>query len=175
MEIQKIHYNSITLDKHKIPYDCIVLDLDDTLVFSSKKRNLNIADSINVSFLDMHGDQTSLWIHKRPGFNEFLDKCFKNGKVGVWSMGQPGYVAAVVSLFPQTPEFVYNWCQCDRYNGKIFKRLDRIPCIGNIAMIDDQIRTLELCKRIETIIIPKWSLTDNSDTELYNISLKLFL
>ena len=156
-------------------YDCIVLDLDGTLVFASSKKK-GIAESI--SFKDMHGDTMMMWLHKRPGFDLFLKKCFESAIVGVWSMGQSGYVEAVVSLFPQRPAFVYNWCHCDRDfrrpNGKIFKRLRNIPHEGKIIMIDDRTDVLEMCDRVNTYIVPEWHPRDKDDTTLYDLSPVLF-
>src|SRR5580692_7134853 len=103
---------------------CIVLDLDGTLVYASEKNKGNAKE---IEFTDRHGETTKLYLHKRPGFDEFLIKCFQFASVGVFSMGQEGYVEAVISLFPQRPKFVYSWWNCDRANGKIFKRLNNIP------------------------------------------------
>jgi hypothetical protein len=152
-------------------YDCLVLDLDGSLVCSRKRKK---GDAENVSFVDRDGDTTNLWIHKRPGFDLFLSKCFESGNVGVWSMGQPGYVDAIVSLFPHKPAFVYNWCHCDRAKGKIFKRLNNIPHTGKILMIDDKTDILEMCDRVDTYIISEWHHRDNNDTALYDLSDSLF-
>ena len=170
LECQK--YSSV---KTKPLYECIVLDLDGTLVFSSE-RPKGIAN--NVSFKDMHGDSMELWIHKRPGFDIFLRKCFESAVVGVWSMGQPGYVEAVVSLFPQKPAFVYSWCDCDRDSrrpqAKIFKRLNNIPHRGKIIMIDDKTDILEMCDRVNTFIVPEWHPRNTNDTTLHDLSVLLF-
>jgi len=95
-------------------------------------------------------------------------------KVGVWSMEQPEYVNAIISLFPQKPVFVYNWCNCDRENGKIFKSLDNIPFEGKILMIDDQKECLEICERVDTYIVPEWHPRYQDDVVLYHLLSKLF-
>lgn len=155
----------------KSTYDCIVLDLDGTLVYSSEEEDNK---AINIIFKDRDGDMTELWVHKRPGFDEFLTKCFSCATVGIWSMGQPGYVKEIASLFPQQPAFIYNWCDCDRNKGKIFKRLDNIPHQGRIVMIDDRRDILESCDRVNIIIVPEWNYINNNDRTLYNISSLLF-
>lgn len=154
-----------------IPRDCIVFDLDGTLIYSAKKPK---GKAEKIEFLDMHGDPMILWVHKRPGFDKFLEACFNSSVVGVWSMGQPGYVNAVVNLFPQKPAFIYNWCNCDRAQGKIFKRLNNIPYSGRILMVEDDKAKLEQCDRVTTIILPEWHPKHNQDTALYNLSLMLF-
>jgi TFIIF-interacting CTD phosphatase-like protein len=154
-------------------YDCIVLDLDGTLVYTSEDKE---GDAIDISFNDYHGDTIKMWVHKRPGVDEFLRECFNHVKVGVWSMGQSGYVNAVVKeLFPETPIFVYNWWDCDRKDGKIFKRLNNIPYNGNILMIDDKTDILEMCERINTFIVPEWQADEYEDTVLYDLVYLLFV
>lgn len=147
-------------------YECIVLDLDGSLIYSSEE---NEGEGRLIKFTDIYGDISELWVHKRPGFDEFLQACFRESIVGVWSMGQPGYVEAVISLFPQKPAFVYNWCNCDRSPGRIFKRLNNIPYSGRILMIDDNRNVLEECERVETVIIPEWTPENKDDQVLYNL------
>lgn len=148
-------------------YDCIVLDLDGSLVHSSYK---NYGSGVKTSFTDCYGEISHIWVHKRPGFDIFLDKCFEKSVVGVWSMGQPGYVDAIVNLFPRRPHFVYNWCNCDRKPGRIFKRLDSIPHHGSILMIDDNKALLEETPRVSTLIIPKWHPRQPDDKVLYDLA-----
>lgn len=167
MDTESLKYIDPNQFRNRSSYDCIVFDLDGTLVFSSQKCK-GIAQRI--SFKDMHGDDMELWIHKRPGFDEILNKCFESMIVGVWSMGQPGYVEAVISLFPQKPAFVYNWCDCDRAKGKIFKRLENIPHRGNILMVDDKIDVLETCERVDTHIVPEWYPRNHGDKTLYDLA-----
>lgn len=147
-------------------YDCIVLDLDGSLVYSCEK---NHGSGQEVVFINVYGKEEKIWVHKRPGFDKFLKKCFEVSTVGVWSMGQPGYVEAIVGLFPQRPSFVYNWCNCDREQGRIFKRLDSIPHEGSIMMVDDKRETLEETSRVDTVIIPEWHPRRKKDRTLYHL------
>ncbi len=160
----------------KCIYDCIVFDLDGTLLSSSERSN---KDTHKISFNDMHGDIMELFVHKRPGFDELLKKCFEISKVGIWSMGQQGYVEAVIGLFPQRPIFVYNWRDCDRNSKRpksiIFKKLDNIPYIGNIIMIDDKYDVLEPSPRINTHIVSEWDPEDKDDKVLYDLMSTLFI
>lgn len=154
----------------EISVDCVTIDLDGTLVHSdSKKRGR--ADLI--VFKNIHGDDESLWVHKRPGFDIFLKRCFEIGDVGVWSMGQPNYVDAIIKLFPQRPKFVYNFRDCDRESGKIIKCLDNIPHTGKIVMVDDQIGRLKCCDRVDTIIVSEWRPHKVHDDTLYKLTERL--
>jgi hypothetical protein len=152
----------------RIRYDCIVLDLDGTLICTSEQDE---GMGYVLNFKDMHGDPTTCWVHLRPGFDNFIKKCFEVSTVGVWSMGQPGYVEAVVStFFPIKPAFVYNWCHCDRKHSHIFKRLNNIPHIGpQILMIDDDHKKLEYCDRVTTYNITEWTPERHNDEELHNL------
>lgn len=153
-------------------YDCIVLDLDGTLVATTENPH---ESGELLHFKDMHGDPATIWLHKRPGFDDFIRQCFDRTVVGVWSMGQPGYVEAVVSLFPQKPKFVFNWWNCDRAKGKIFKRLNNIPHPGRAIMVDDKTITLEMCERVTAVTVPEWTPDQVSDTVLSELSQRLFV
>lgn len=150
----------------KSKYDCIVLDLDGSLVYSSGK---NQGSGEKITFVNSYGEEEIIWVHKRPGFEMFLKMCFDISTVGVWSMGQPGYVEAIVSLFPQRPKFVYNWCNCDREPGKIFKRLDSIPYEGKIIMIDDKRDILREAEGVDIVIIPEWHPRQKKDRALHHL------
>lgn len=155
----------------KNKYNCIVFDLDGTLVYTDNK---NRGNGEKINFEDIHGDMTTLWVHKRPYFDELLKHCFEHLVVGVWSMGQPGYVQAVVNLFPQNPRFVYNWCDCDRSNTKIYKNLNNIPYDGNILMVDDNPRALEYSSRVDTYIIKCYHPNNRNDIALKDLLPMLF-
>jgi len=150
---------------------CIVLDLDGTLVFSSENKK---GEATQIKFKDRHGDSAELYVHKRPGFDEFLLKCFSFGPVGVYSIGQEGYVEAILSLFPKRPCFVYSWWNCDRKNGKIIKNLNNIPYKGNIIMIDDKPESIEYSDKVELIVIDEWTPKKIGDIKLYQLTDQLF-
>lgn len=161
--MESVTINTIIPEKK---YDCIVLDLDGTLIASSHK---NRGDGIFTTYLDYDGSVDTVWIHKRPGFDLFLETCFKLYTVGVWSMGQPDYVDAVVKLFPRSPAFIYNWTHCDRDSTRVFKRLEQIPCSGNILMVDDKLDILEISDRIDTLIVPEWIPQQHGDNILLDL------
>lgn len=152
-------------------YDCVGLDLDDSLIYSSEEDEGN---GINIDYINVYGETENIWVHKRPGFDLFLNQCFRHMKVGVWSRGQPGYVNAVVKLFPQEPLFVYNFTHCDRHKGHVFKRLNNIPYDGKILMIDDRPDILESSDKVDIYIIPCWTPNETNDRELFKIANYIF-
>ena len=159
----------VTVEKRVGKYDCIVLDLDGTLVYSCKE-DLGGGHKIVVNDCE---DVDNLWVYKRPGFDEFLRICFEVSTVGVWSMGQPSYVDAIVELFPQTPAFVYNRTNCITRIDRMFKQLEKIPYDGNIIMFDDQFWSLEQSDRVNTIIVPPWTADNYYDRVLYQLIPKI--
>lgn len=163
MEYTYININNLNI----INYDMIVLDLDGTLIYSSNK---NKGQGIQIKFKNVYKQEDILWVHLRPGFYDFLEFLYQHKcKIGIWSMGQPGYVEAITKLFPYPPHFIYNWCNCDRSNCKIFKDLNKIPHNGKILMIDDKQDILKISERVNTYIIPEWKPKNINDNYLYQI------
>lgn len=157
-------------------YKYLILDLDGSLIYTSKNDK---GSGVQIIYIDSHGDQSSSWVHKRPGFDLFLQLCFENCVVGVWSMGQPNYVDAVLKLFPQIPIFTYNWCHCDRKTGgRVYKSLDTVPfhkiTEDPILMIDDNPSLIESTSNIDIYKIPEWHPSNKSDNALFELSQLLF-
>ena len=153
-------------------YNYIILDLDASLIHACRERN---PDASYISFSTTSSDYIcEYWVHKRPGFDLFLETCFKYANVGVWSTGTKEYVDAVVSLFPETPELIYSRNDCDMDNGVRVKILDKIPYKGKIVMIDDRSDVLKKTDRIDTIVIPPWDYAQKDDRILYHLLPLLF-
>lgn len=152
-------------------YKCIVLDLDGTLIHSC---NNNLGDGINIAFIDSMGETNDkYWVHKRPGFDMFLDICFKNAVVGVWSTGTAEYVEEIVKLFPKRPTLVFNRDNCIIKNGHKKKYLKILPYQGSVVMIDDRSEVLKKTDRVETLVIPKWNPEIKKDDNILNNILPL--
>lgn len=134
-------------------YDLIVLDLDNTLIYSS---NTNKGDGIQTSMIAEDGEVKNFWIHKRPYCDIFLNLCFKYSNVGVWSTGSKEYVDMIVNLFPNKPKFVFSRENCEIVDGKQTKPLDEIPFGGRTIMIDDQSVVLTEREEVDTIVVPSW-------------------
>ena len=148
-------------------YSCFVFDLDDTLIRATSRPKYN---AVEVEYKSMIGEKEKIWINKRPGFEKILEKCFEIGTVGVWSMGQPGYVESVVKLFPKKPDFIYNWTNCDRDGSHIYKNLDMIPNNGKILMIDDSPHKLAFSNpNIHVLPIARWRKFSPEDQHLFDI------
>jgi NLI interacting factor-like phosphatase len=128
---------------------CIVLDLDETLVHASddmlRFHRLKIAT--NPQLMDIRdrsyamtlddvierrgtGTKTQLWSITRPYLKEFLVFCFNHFKiVAVWSAGRYKYVHATVeAIFKDIamPHIIYTWDDCDKSSSGIFKPLEKM-------------------------------------------------
>jgi hypothetical protein len=116
------------------------------------------------------------WVMARTNLSELLNYCFNNYRVGVWSIGQPGYVDVVTNhLFGNyKPEFVYNFKHCYReYNPIRFsKPLSKSPAIGGIIIEDSQevVDSQDKSFIIERFnIYDEKSLSESDDTSLEDV------
>lgn len=88
-----------------VPYKkLLVLDLDETLVFSTERPLEHPAD---LSVVGYH-------VYKRPHLDTFLDFAFSRFKVGVWTSSGRLYAEPLVAqLMPNRPvEFVWSSGRC---------------------------------------------------------------
>ena len=120
----------------------LVFDLDETLVAHVKRKRSDF--TINFPAWDSNDDKDVDKVMKhikiRPGTKELLAYCTEKYQIGIWSMGQPNYVNAIVEkLFPDIkPLFVFNWTNCYRDSCHIYKRLEWCPTpLAETYIIDD--------------------------------------
>lgn len=152
----------------------IVLDLDETLIFSTETK------------LDREPDFTAskYFSYKRPHLNEFLEECFKLFKVGVWTSASEDYAQAVVkNIFkdPSRLEFVWTCARCtqkyspDYDNYELIKDLKKLKDHGypieKIIMVDDSKEKVQ--RNYGNAIIVKSFIGDPKDDEL--LALLMFL
>lgn len=137
---------------------CIVLDLDLTLVSTSKvdgttetlvdllsdPRTLPIRDRIYYFNMENYqapgiGTKVIVWGVARPHFREFLSFCNQHfERVVVWSAGKRVYVEEIVDfLFRdlRRPEIVYNYDMLDKDRGMV-KTLSTILKEDHLVHID---------------------------------------
>lgn len=141
---------------------CIVLDIDGTLVDTTSYR---VDGAIRKKFtLPGHDDEFSYWISLRPGFKQFLTRCFETGIVGVWSLGRRSYVAKVVALFPEKPSFVRTRedtpCVC--------KDLNQLKD-AKIIMIDDHPENIIKSANATVVPVSHWHWNQKDDHALYDL------
>ncbi len=78
----------------------LVLDLDETLIHA---RGMALERPADLQVAGYH-------VYRRPGLAAFLERCFANFAVGIWSSASDGYVAEIVGQVVPDPgrlEFVW--------------------------------------------------------------------
>ncbi|GAG20380.1 unnamed protein product, partial [marine sediment metagenome] len=158
-----------------------VLDIDGTLSLTVDDDEYNdLGEDIKKYFSKItykpfeNKDITSdAWVMKRPYLDDFLDYIFEHFNVGVWSIGQPGYVNEIVKylLFDQghQPAFIYNFTNCHRCYDPIrfTKPLNKCPSKGYGIIIEDQLDVIS--EGDEYILIPEFDIIyDDEEMELFN-------
>ena len=138
---------------------CIVLDLDETLVHSQE----NFASLAQTSLLTNpkyypvrdrvysftivdpvtrvgEGQKVEIWGVERPDLRKFINFCCRHFRItAVWSAGRYRYVHAIVNnvifkgskCFPGT---VFTYDDCSNYRGKLVKQLSKMfkhSCLQN--------------------------------------------
>ena len=95
------------------PDKLLVLDLDETLVYSRRHVLAGMPDF----------DVEPFHVYKRPHVDYFLATCLQWFRVGVWSSASPDYVAGVVrALFPEPDRLAFAWA-ADRCTVRYDERL----------------------------------------------------
>ena len=136
----------------KINNQWIILDIDGTLSLTiDEDEYQDLSEDIQQCFNKIiykkyeNKDITSdAWVMIRPYLDEFMDFIFKHFNVGVWSIGQPGYVNTMVNhLFKSKgyqPLFVNNFTHCRRCYDPIrfTKPLEESPGKGGLIIDDNQ-------------------------------------
>jgi TFIIF-interacting CTD phosphatase-like protein len=132
--------------KNKTERKLLILDIDETLVYSTVKPLTKVED--------FKADQ--YYVYKRPGLDLFLDFCLDNYDLAVWTSSASEYAKIIVNnLFsrPDYLEFVWSREKCtQRYNLDtndyyLLKDLKKVKKMGfdldAIIMIDDSKEKLE--------------------------------
>ena len=145
----------------------LILDLDETLIHATEEPLTRQADF-----------KTELYsVYKRPFVDRFLEFCFQNFKVGVWTTAGKEFAEEVVqNIFTSgyTLEFLWSYQRCTRvfdsetlevYYIKNLKKLKRKGYhLEEIIMVDDTPRKLE--RNYGNLVrVIEW-LGDQNDQEL---------
>lgn len=147
----------------------LVLDLDETLVFSTERSLERPAD---LSVVGYH-------VYKRPHLDAFLDFAFSKFKVGVWTSSGRLYAEPLVAqLMPNRPvEFVWSSGRCslvrDWEEGgySTQKRLAKLKKLGfkleQIIGIDDT--ASKYARNYGNLVLAREFTGDFSDDELLHL------
>lgn len=110
----------------------VVLDLDNTLIYSIEFHKLKKQTPEWLANYKYHVMDEDYVVCERPGLKEFLDWLFDNFNVMIWSAASPDYVDFIAKKIVGKRghvEHIYNSEQCDE-SEKIYKK-----CIKTLRMI----------------------------------------
>ena len=124
----------------------LILDLDETLIFSSLEK-LSSKEDFSLG---------EYFVYKRPGLNEFLKFTNENFQLAVWTSSTSDYAEGIVKqLFPDQSVLKFVWAR-DRCVSKIdiesreqywIKDLKKVKKLrfdlNNVLVIDDSTEKLE--------------------------------
>lgn len=169
----------------------VLLDLDNTLIYSISCDKLPKNKSSHLHSMKFHKMDDDYYVFERPGLQEFLDWLYKNYNISVWSAASPDYVEFIVKNIIEKNgrkvEYVLNSDNCEScqkiFGDKHIKNLKMLWDIHDIKgygpyntlIIDD----LEMvCKVQPNNSIQIKSFNTNTkrsikDTELKRIKKKL--
>ena len=134
-----------------LPKKWVVFDIDGTLSMTIDPEEYDLLGSelqeyfvpITYKPFERRNITRTAWVMMRPHLDKLLEFVFNNFRVGIWSIGQPGYVTAMTKLlfgkYKYEPEFVYNFTHCVReYDPlRFYKPLSQSPAKGGGIIIDD--------------------------------------
>lgn len=133
LKLKSIENNLTYLKTKKI----LVLDLDETLIYSSKVK-------LNSKALFIYKDY---YVYARPHLNWFLHTIKSYFKIGIWSSADDLYVEHIVEKIISKEinlEFIWSksWFNLDSHNGKQYlKKMSELEQLGydldELLLIDD--------------------------------------
>lgn len=138
---------------------CLILDLDQTLIFSTEKYHKDTSFDMKFS------NNEFLYVYKRPGLDDFLKYCLENFKyVCVWSAGEDNYVKKIVqNIFKnqdKQPDFIWSRDMTESYYDTVTK--DKVYYVKPLEKVYNYFDTLN---PTNTIIYD-----DNETTAFSNLS-----
>lgn len=153
----------------------LILDLDETLVFSSEKGLKSRCSDFNVGHYS---------VYRRPFLDEFLNYCKRTFKVAIWTSASQEYAKEIAEniLKPKYPlEFLWSRDRCtkkfDEYNYSFewIKNLKKVKRLGfnldHVIMVDNTPAKLQ--NNYGNLVRIKDYEGSNRDTELKALMLYL--
>lgn len=151
----------------------LILDLDETLIFSVKER-LNHPESF------IYNDY---YVYLRPNLSWFLNNIKTHYKIGIWSVADDEYVEQIVKkIIPKDIdlEFIWSrsWISPDSFDGKQYiKKMTELAHLGykldELLLIDDNEKNITINSPYSILIKPFKG--NPKDKELQKICNQLFV
>lgn len=128
-----------------MPQPLLILDLDETLVFATKQE---LATPPDFQVGPFH-------VHLRPHLARFLEDCFAQFEVAVWTSAGRDYASGVLARFPGPRDFRFFWSaeRCTQRTNRDTRDLYTVKDLGKVRklgyrleqvlMVDDSPEKLE--------------------------------
>ncbi|SBT82214.1 NLI interacting factor-like phosphatase, putative [Plasmodium ovale] len=145
----------------------IVLDLDETLVHSSLKRETHNSFRIHI---EMGEGGYFIYVNKRPGVDYFFKEISKYYEVVIFTASLPKYANAVIDKLDTNNICAYRLFResCTFWNNNYVKDIKMLGRdLNNVIIIDNSTYVQKFCAD-NCFLIKSW-FDDPTDTELYNL------
>ncbi|KAI4834621.1 NLI interacting factor-like phosphatase [Plasmodium brasilianum] len=145
----------------------IVLDLDETLVHSTLKKDKHNSFKIQV---ELNEGNCSVYVNKRPGVDNFLKEISKYFEVVIFTASLPKYANAVIDKLDKNDVCAYRLFResCTFLNNNFVKDLKMLGRdLNNVIIIDNSTFVHKFCED-NCILIKSWY-DDPNDRELYKL------
>ena len=164
-------------NKYKYNKNLLILDIDETLIYSSNKK-LNRPPDFKLDF-----SLEKYFVYTRPGLEEFISNCNQWFNLAIWTASSSDYAGEVIkNIFPDNLklqlEFIFSRERCIfRRNPEldvieIFKPLKKVKRKGfireNILIVDDAPETFKY--NYGNAILVKPYRGEEDDIELFLLS-----
>ncbi|EAY32025.1 HAD family hydrolase [Microscilla marina] len=139
----------------------LILDLDETLIYTSKTPLINIEPAFTLSAYH--------YVYKRPYLEEFLYACQQYFELAVWSSAQRNYVNPVVKrVFPQSIPLSFVWSRkrCTFGNLPLHYSLDNHQALGSSQKPSCWFKKLEKVRK-RGYSLRKILIVDNSPEKVF--------
>lgn len=150
----------------------LILDLDETLIYATEEPLEPKAD-----FILFEDTSTPYFVYERPYLKDFLEFCFSNFEVAIWTSSAEDYAEGIVKnilLSSQQPKFIWARKRCtyrrnlETYEYEWLKNLTKVKRHGyrleNVIVIDDT--PAKLAKHYGNLLLIKSFEGDLTDNEL---------
>ncbi|MDY6899784.1 MAG: HAD family hydrolase [Cyanobacteriota bacterium] len=159
-------------NKYQYNQKLLILDIDETLIFSSEKQLDRLPD------FKLDFGLEKYFVYTRPGLEEFISSCNNWFNLAVWTASSSDYAREVVkNIFPNNLKlaFIFTRERCVfRRNPELdiietFKPVKKVKrkdfCLNNILIIDDTPETFKY--NYGNAILVKQYQGEENDIELF--------
>lgn len=144
--------NNQNNNKYKYNDKLLILDIDETLIYSSEKQLDRLPD------FKLHFGLEKYFVYKRPGLEEFILQCSKWFRLAIWTSSGSDYASEVIkNIFPDNYnsklEFIFTRRRCLFKRNpeldviEVFKPLKKVKRRGfsldNVLIVDDIAQTFK--------------------------------